>query len=102
MSKVGRKLGPLRMIIEVVRPARDLFGSARVRLECGHEGPASNGAIYKARCRKCLTSVSSSVNPPPAAHPGPPNPACSSPTPLTRPIDANLSEIDHVVPGRTL
>ena len=26
MSKVGRKLGPLRMIIEVVRPARDLFG----------------------------------------------------------------------------
>ena len=102
MCKMGTMKGPLRRIIEVVRPARDLFGSARVRLECGPEGPASNGAIYKARCRKRLTSVSSSVNPPPAAHPCPPNPACSSPTPLTRPIDANLSEIDHVVPGRTL
>ena len=100
MSEMGRMRGPLRRIVEIVRPARDLFGSDRVLLECGHEGPASNGAIYKARCRKCLAAVSSSTNTPQADQPGPTNPACSQ-KPLTRPGDANLSEIDHVVPGRT-
>ena len=38
--KLGLKerIGPLRRIVEFVRPARDVFDSARVVFECGHEG----------------------------------------------------------------
>lgn len=34
-----------------MRPAREVFDTARVRFECGHEGSVSSGAIYKVRCR---------------------------------------------------
>lgn len=53
--KTGLKesAGPLRRIVDVVRLASGVFGSARVRFECGHEGTVSSGAIYKGRCRKC-------------------------------------------------
>ncbi len=50
----GRKkgdLGPLRKIIRVIHPARDLFDQAWVELECGHIED-SNGA-YRAHCSRC-------------------------------------------------
>lgn len=50
-------VGPLRRIVEFVRPAVDVFGTARVRFECGHEGSVSSGAIYKGRCRRCRIST---------------------------------------------
>ena len=52
-GNVPQRLGPLRRIVEVLRHADDALGTSRVRLECGHEGRASSGAIYKARCRRC-------------------------------------------------
>lgn len=57
---LAQSAGPLRRIVEVVRPARDVFGCARVRFECGHEGSVSSGAIYKGRCRLCRSPSTSS------------------------------------------
>lgn len=61
---------PLRRIVEVVRPASDLFGKAAVVFECGHSGQVSSGAIYKGRCRLCR----------------PAEPSCSSASPAPTPI----------------
>ena len=53
MSAFAQRRGPLRLIVEVLRQADDAFGTSRVLFECGHEGRASSGAIFKARCRRC-------------------------------------------------
>lgn len=53
MSELAQRRGPLRRIVEVLRHADDAFGTSRVLLDCGHEGRASSGAIFKARCRRC-------------------------------------------------
>lgn len=53
MSEFAQRRGPLRRIVEVLRHADDAFGTGRVLFECGHEGRASSGAIFKARCRRC-------------------------------------------------
>lgn len=53
MSEFARRRGPLRRIVDVLRHADDAFGTSRVLFECGHEGRASSGAIFKARCRRC-------------------------------------------------
>ena len=55
-----KTVGPLRRIVESVRPALYVFSSARVRFECGHEGSVSCGAIYKGRGRKCRSASSPS------------------------------------------
>lgn len=99
-------IGPLRRIVEFVRPARDAFDTARVVFECGHEGSVSSGAIYKGRCRSCrreaLVSVAPGAMSSVSSVPPKPNPARSSTQPLTSTDAANLSESDDVVPGRTL
>jgi hypothetical protein len=111
-SRVAKKqglketIGPLRRIVEFVRPARDAFGNARVWFECGHEGSVSSGAIYKGRCRSCRREAA--VRAAPGADssvssvPPNPNPARSSLKTLASSKRPNLSESDDVVPGRTL
>jgi hypothetical protein len=46
--------GPLREIVDVTRPAYGLFDKQKVALSCGHTVLASSGAIYRARCSKCV------------------------------------------------
>ena len=52
-SRESKATAPLRRIVEVLKAATDIYGSQRVKLECGHEASASGGAIYKARCTRC-------------------------------------------------
>lgn len=101
--KLGLKdtVGPLRRIVEIVRPALDVFGSARVRFECGHDGSVSSGAIYKGRCRKCRSGSTPSRSTTHRCGAGKTNQARSSPQSLDRPEPPNLSESDHVVDGST-
>jgi hypothetical protein len=95
---LAQRVGPLRRIVEVLRHADDVFGFSRVKFECGHEGSVSSGAIYKGRCRRCRAAAAATeVGGVPAIS----NPARSSPTPLSGPDAANLTDCDHVEDGRT-
>lgn len=49
-----KRHAPLRKIIQVVRHAENHMDNQLVQLECGHTVHASSGAIYRARCVKCL------------------------------------------------
>lgn len=50
------KQGPLRKIADTLEPAATVYGSARVRLDCGHETTSWGGA--RARCPECLKQES--------------------------------------------
>lgn len=52
MPNVGRKRGPLRKIVEVLRHAESVYAKGKCLLECGHI--AYSRGIYQARCRKCI------------------------------------------------
>jgi hypothetical protein len=48
----GSRKGPLRKIVQVIRGGSGMFERDKVLFECGHEGPATIGAI-RGRCRQC-------------------------------------------------
>jgi hypothetical protein len=56
----GRKLGPRRRIVEILRVSDTILSKARVKFECGHEGStwANRGAPdigSYGHCLKCLS-----------------------------------------------
>jgi hypothetical protein len=57
--KKGRRLGPRRKIVEVLRVSDSIMSKAKVRFECGHEGFTWAGRSTPAigdygHCRKCV------------------------------------------------
>lgn len=51
MAGKNANKGPLRRVVGIIRHSQSIFESARVQLECGHEGQSWGGV--RARCRKC-------------------------------------------------
>lgn len=46
-----KRKGPLRKIVQIIRPQSSIFDAAHVRLECGHEGKSWGGV--RAVCVEC-------------------------------------------------